>query len=46
MQNSWEEFQQLIRKQLMEQQERQERMNANLNEMITGLSRQVLQLAN
>jgi len=46
MQNSWEEFQQLIRKQLMEQQERQERVNANLNEMITALSRQVLQLAN
>lgn len=36
---------QLIKKQLMEQQEHQERVNENLNEMITGLSRQVLQLA-
>ena len=45
MQNAWIEFQQSIKNQFEEQQEKQDRINANLNELITGLSRQVLQIA-
>ena len=45
MQNSWGEFQQSVRAQMLEQQERQEHVNSTLKELITGLSRQVLQLA-
>jgi len=39
MQTTWKEFQQTIKLQLDEQQEKQDRINSNLNELITGLSR-------
>jgi len=39
MQNAWVEFQQSIKTQFEEQQEKQDQMNANLIELITRLSR-------
>ena len=39
MQTAWREFQQTIKLQLEEQQEKQDRINSNLSELITGLSR-------
>jgi len=45
MQNSWIEFQQSIKARMMKRQEKQERTNSTLNELITSLSRQVLQIA-
>lgn len=45
MQTAWVEFQQSIKTQFKEQQEKQDQINANLSELITGLSRQVLQIA-
>ena len=45
MQTSCIKFQQSIKAQLDEQHEKQDRINSNLSELITGLSRQVLQIA-
>jgi len=45
MQTAWKEFQQTIKLQLEEQQEKQDLINSNQSELITGLSRQVLQIA-
>ena len=39
------EFQETIKLQLEEQQEKQDRINSNLSELIMGLSQQVLQIA-
>jgi len=43
--NTWVEFQQSIKAQLEEQQEKQDHINSNLSELIPGFSREVLQIA-
>ena len=45
IQTAWVKFQQSIKTQFEEQQEKQDQINANLSELITGLCRQVLQIA-
>ena len=46
LQQSWAAFQEEIRNRIFEQQAQQDKINGRLNEVITGLSQQVLQMTN
>ena len=46
LQQSWVAFQEEIRNRIFEQQAQQYKINGRVNELITGLSQQVLQMTN